>query len=241
VETPNLIADPTPRPIADYLDVLTRELDFDRALSRRVRDEIADHLHESMAHDAAESDDEARARYAVERFGAPRELAAAFAATALARQAKTIGLLMMLVEVGIYVAMKGRVLWWGINPALHGSDLLAAFIMAARVVFWVAVVLGLAGWLASGRLGAAGLRGLAGRRWLKRCLVLCATVTGAVVVLVALDAALVSMRVLATAWSSALVVPLLFMAAELTLAAILAIHVVELAQRTASASSLLRS
>jgi hypothetical protein len=239
VETSNLIAAPTPSPIADYLDALTRELRFDPALSRRVREEIADHLHESMAHDAGACEDE-RARHAVERFGAPRELAAGFAAAALARQAKAIGVLMMLVVLGIYVAMKARVLWWGINPALHGSDLIAAFVMVGRGVFWLAVVVGLAGWLYSGRLGAAGRGGTAARCWLRRCLALCGIVTAAVITLVVLDAALVSMRVLATAWSSVLVVPLLFMAAEVILAAILAIHVVELVQRTASASTLLR-
>jgi hypothetical protein len=236
VETPHLTA----QPVADYLDVLTRELRFDPSLSRRVRDEIADHLHESMAHDAAD-DDAARARRAIERFGAPRTLAAEFAAAALARQARTIGLLMMLVVLGIFLAMKARVLWWGVNPAMQGSDLIATFIMIGRGVFWFAVVVGLSGWLYSGRRGAAGLRGLAGRRWLRRCLALCAAVTLAVATLVILDAVLVSMRVLATAWSSALVVPLLFMAAEIVLAVILASQVVELVQRTASASTLLRS
>ena len=59
-----------PSAVADYLDILRRELSYDPALSRRVRLEVEDHLWEAAANeggDAAEAQ-----RRTIERFGDPR-------------------------------------------------------------------------------------------------------------------------------------------------------------------------
>jgi hypothetical protein len=59
--------------------------------------------------------------------------------------------------------------------------------------------------------------------------------------MVALDAAFISLRLTASAWSTQLIVPLLFIGAEVTLAAILAVHLLDMMRRTTSAAALLRS
>jgi hypothetical protein len=64
--------------VADYLDVLGRELGYAPLLSRRVRLEVEDHLWEAAANeggDAAEAQ-----RRAVEKFGDPQEIARQYAA-----------------------------------------------------------------------------------------------------------------------------------------------------------------
>jgi len=54
--------------IPDYLESLARELDFDRSLSRCVRQEVEDHLWEAVAADATGNTPQAQQR-AIASFG----------------------------------------------------------------------------------------------------------------------------------------------------------------------------
>ena len=228
-----------PSLIAEYLDALASELRFDPPLCRRVRAEVEDHLCESVAADPAGASGEA-ARRAIERFGPPRDLAGQFAVASLARQAKAGGILVMLIVLGTFAAMKGRVMWWGPSQTVQSPELVTTAITVMRGVFWLAVVIGLAGWAYSARAKVPSSLGSVGRRWLRRCLILCAVATAAVVAMVTLDAMLVAFRLMASAWSAAHVIPLLFIGTELTLAAILIVHLLDVMHRTSATSALLR-
>jgi hypothetical protein len=59
--------------ISEYVDVLAARLSFDRSLSRRVRQEVEDHLREAVAVDPAGSALEAERR-AIARFGDPLDM-----------------------------------------------------------------------------------------------------------------------------------------------------------------------
>jgi hypothetical protein len=103
---------PQRSPVADYLGALTRELGFDRPLAHRVRQEVEDHLWEATAANG-DSSIEAQAR-AVRCFGEAREIASQYAALSLLRQARRSGAIIVLASGALYIAMKGRVAWYGL-------------------------------------------------------------------------------------------------------------------------------
>ena len=103
---------PQRAPVADYLDALTRELSFDLPLAHRVRQEVEDHLWEATAADG-DASIEAQAR-AVRSFGEAREIASQYAALSLLRQARRSGAIIVLASGALYIAMKGRVAWYGL-------------------------------------------------------------------------------------------------------------------------------
>ena len=99
-------------PVADYLDALTRELSFDRPLAHRVRQEVEDHLWEATTANG-DTSIEAQAR-AVRSFGEARVIAVEYAALSLLRQARWSGAIIVLASGALYIAMKGRVAWYGL-------------------------------------------------------------------------------------------------------------------------------
>ena len=108
-----------PALVADYLDTLTRELSFDPALARRVRQEVEDHLHEDAAGDASV---EAQQR-AVRNFGDAREIASQYAALSLLRQTRRTGAVVVLAVAAIYLTMKSRLAWYGLMQWMLSADL----------------------------------------------------------------------------------------------------------------------
>ena len=70
--------------IPDYVETLVRELDFDRSLSRSVRQEVEDHLWEAVAADSTGDMLEAQRR-AIADFGDARAIAAQFGNVSLVR------------------------------------------------------------------------------------------------------------------------------------------------------------
>ena len=96
--------------IEDYLDRLSRELDFDRALSCRVRQEVEDHLWEAVAARST-GDAVAAEQRAIASFGDARAIAAQFALVSLARQSRRAAAAAVLVIAAVFVAMKVRVAW----------------------------------------------------------------------------------------------------------------------------------
>ena len=83
--------------VADYLNLLGRELSYDPLLSRRVRLEVEDHLWEAAANeggDAAEAQ-----RRTIEKFGDPREIARQYAALSIFSQIRRVAFIVVLTPV----------------------------------------------------------------------------------------------------------------------------------------------
>src|SRR5215468_8184598 len=100
-----------PRLIDDYVERLARKLDFDRSLSRRVRQEVEDHLREAVAADTT-NDVAAAERRAVANFGDADAIAAQFAVTSLATRSRRMSGASILGIAAIFIVMKGRVAWY---------------------------------------------------------------------------------------------------------------------------------
>src|SRR5215469_17977758 len=134
-------------PVADYLNALTRELGFDRPLAHRVRQEVEDHLWEATA---ANGDSSVAAQTrAVRCFGETRDIASQYAALSLLRQARRNGAIIVLASGALYIAMKGRVAWYGLMQwALSGTLQPVGKVVLAvdRASYILAFVLGAIGW-----------------------------------------------------------------------------------------------
>jgi hypothetical protein len=138
---------PQRAPIADYLETLTRELSFDRSLAHRVRLEVEDHLWEATTV-SGDTSTEAQAR-AVMSFGEAREVAGQYAALSLLRQARRSGAIIVLASGAIYIAMMGRVAWYGLMQWALSDTLRAAGKMVLaidRAAYVLAFMFGAVGW-----------------------------------------------------------------------------------------------
>jgi hypothetical protein len=229
--------------IQDYLDRLSRELDFDRSLARCVRQEVEDHLWEAVAADPTGNMLEAQRR-AVANFGDARAIAAQFAVVSLARRSRQAGVAAVLVIAGIFVAMKARIAWyaaaqWAISDDLRVISRPVG--MIDRYAFWLAIVAGLGGWayIRSREIPVALLP--AYRRQLQRFFLLCSTATAALVVSVISDAVLTALSFRGTVLSLESVVPIFSMAIEIACVGMLAVHIRGATQRAASAAALLKT
>jgi hypothetical protein len=226
--------------IENYLEVLTRELDFDRSLSRCVRQEVEDHLWEAVAADRSGDSFEAE-RQAVANFGDARAIAAEFAVVSLARHSRRAGIAALLVIVGVFVAMKARVAWYAAMQLAISEDLRAAgsfVITIDRYAFLSSVVIGLGGWIyiQSRRIPTA--FDPAYRRQLRRFFLLCGAAAAALAVSVISDAVLTALQLSGTGFSVEFLVPILSMAIELVCVCILISRIRGVAQRAASTAAL---
>ena len=111
-----------PSPVADYLHELGRELAFDPALSRRVRQEMEDHLQEAATAEPTEPTINAEKR-AIMRFGTPQKIAEQYRIVWLYRRMKRTGLFALCAVLVAFGTMAGRVVWygrtqWNIGPNL---------------------------------------------------------------------------------------------------------------------------
>ena len=231
-----------PNPVADYVEALTSALRFDPALARRVRREAEDHLREASDRDGepcAESE-----RRAVAAFGDAHALARQFAAAALLAQTRRVGAITLAALAGIYLAMKGRIAWYGLVQWRLREDLQA--INAVGV--WLdrhAFILALAGavvacgYIAT-RRAPAELHRAFGRE-LGRCVGLCAVAAGALSGVVAIETVLTGCRLYAAELSAAAAVPALSLAAELALMGVLVSYIRAAVRRARCAASLLES
>lgn len=136
-----------------YLDALADALRFDPPLAARVVEEVGDHLECALAAEADGADPDATdaggaAARVIARFGAPRRIAAQFAALALEQQADRLWRLAALVALVAFAAMGLR--RWHLDPVEMDSDPLALAALALdRLAFIAALLLGLwGGWLA---------------------------------------------------------------------------------------------
>jgi hypothetical protein len=229
--------------IQDYLDGISRELDFDRSLARCVRQEVEDHLWEAVAADPAGNLLEAQRR-AVANFGDARVIAAQFAVVSLARQSRRAGVAAVLVVAGIFIAMKARVAWyaatqWAISDDLRAVGGLVG--MVDRYAFLLATIVGLAGWLYIRSREIPAALHPEYRRQLHRFFVLCCTAAAALAVSVVSDAVLTALNLRGTELSAASVVPIISMTIEIACVGMLVFHIYGIAQRAASAAALMKT
>lgn len=226
--------------IENYLEQLGRELDFDRSLSRCVRQEVEDHLWEAVAANRSGNSYEAE-RQAVANFGDARAIAAEFAVVSLARHSRRAGIAAVLIIVSVFIAMKARVAWYAAMQLAISDDLRAVgkiVIAIDRYAFLASVVVGLGGWIyiQSRRIPAA--FDPAYRRQLRRFFLLCGAAAAALVVSVISDAVLTALQLRGTGLSAEFLVPILSMAIELGCVGILIFRIRGVALRAASTAAL---
>jgi hypothetical protein len=129
--------------IDDYLSGLRRDLAFDRALSRRVCEEVEAHLRDAAESDPAWPSAEAERR-AIARFGAARDIAAQFASDSVKRQTSRTWLILLAAVFATFLAMRLRVMW------LEGVDDPVSMLapLVDRYGFVAAVSAAVIGWWA---------------------------------------------------------------------------------------------
>jgi hypothetical protein len=226
--------------IADYLDRLSRELDFDSALSRCVRQEVEDHLWEAVAADPAE-DRLAAQRRAVANFGDARAIAAQFAVVSLARYSRRAGIAAVIVIAGIYVAMKARIAWYAAAHWAVSDDMrmVRGFVaMIDRYAFLLSVLVGLGGFIYICSRETPAAFDPAYRRQLHRFFLLCSAAAAALVVSVISDGVLTALQLRGAGLSVTSLVPLFSMAIEIACVGILVGHIRGVTLRAASTAAL---
>jgi len=227
--------------ISNYLDALADALSFDRSLSRRVRQEVEDHLRESVAGDPIDDRLEAE-RHAVANFGDPHVLAAQFAVVSLARRTRRVGVAVALAIAGVFGAMKARVAWYGVVQWTMDEEaraLGARVLSIDRFAFWSAAVVGLGalGYINRGRIPSVFHPGC--RKELRRALLLCVSATGFLVVSVMSDGVLTALR-LGADLCPASVIPIISMAIEIVCVGVVIFLILDTMRRAASTEALPR-
>jgi hypothetical protein len=229
-----------PTPISDYLDTLTSELSFDPPLARRVRLEVEDHLHEAAAGDASV---EAQQR-AVRAFGDAREIARQYTALSLLRQTRRTGAIVVLAVAGIYLTMKSRLAWYGLMQWMLTADLQdygRLGLAINRCTFTLALLLGIAGWVYIGSRQVSATFHTAYRDQLRRGLAIAMAAACPLILSIVTDTVMTGLRLSSVQAGALALVPLLTIAAEMTLAILLVTEIYKTVRRAGRASSLLSS
>jgi len=226
--------------IADYLERLERELCFDRSLSRGVRQEVEDHLWEAVAADPAGNTPQAQRR-AIESFGDARAIAAQFAMVSLARQSRRAGVAVVLIVAGVFIAMKARLAWYAAAQWALGSDVRAVGGLVSQVdryAFWLAIMVGLGGWLYIRSRQIPAVFDPAYHSELRRFSLLCTATAAALAVSVVSDGVLTALLLHGIELSAAFVVPIVSMAIEIGCVGILVVQIHRVTRRAASTAAL---
>jgi hypothetical protein len=229
--------------IADYLERLAHELDFDRSLSRCVRQEVEDHLWEAVAADPAGDTSESQRR-AIANFGEARAIAAEFAVLSLARQSRRTAFVAVLGIAGVFVAMKARIAWYGAMPWAVSDDLRAASALVAlidRYAFLSALVIGLGGWAYIQSRKTPAAFDPAHRRQHRRFFLICGAAAAALTVSVISDALLTALRLRGTEFSATSLVSILSIAIEIACVGILVFQIRRVALRATSTAALMQT
>ncbi len=226
--------------ISDYLDLLGRELGFDRSLSQCVRQEVEDHLWEAVVADPAGDTSEAQRR-AIANFGDARAIAAEFAVISLARQTRRAAVAAVVVIAGVFVTMKARVAWSAAIPWLISDEMRAVGAIVAsidRYAFWSSVVVGLGGlaYIQSHKIPAA--FGPVYRRQLRRFFLLCGAAAVALIVSVASDSVLTALRLSGTEFSAISLLSIVSIAIEIASVGFLVFQIRSVTLRAAFTAAL---
>jgi hypothetical protein len=228
--------------ISEYLDTLTRELSFDPSLARRMREEAENHLQETIASDPTEAMIEAERR-AIDRFGAARDIAAQCAIPSLLKQAKTAGAATTLITIGVLIAMKSRLVWYGATGRIAGDgpdldSVRAILVSVDRFSFWCALLIAIGGWAFIGIARRPNATSTVWRNRLQQSLFLCAAATVAVIITVTADATLTAIKLFPAGWSASFFFPFLTVGLEAALAIVLVIQIRVTMHRLASSARL---
>jgi hypothetical protein len=221
--------------IAHYLTALTDALRFDRRLACAVRQEVEDHLYETLAADP-QPDRAAAERQAVARFGEPQRIAAEFAVIALARRTRRDCAAVIVAVAAALLAMKARIAWyalqqWSIQE--HWRALANAVLQIDRFAYWLAVILGIGAF-------ALILVGPGRQKRLRGAFLCSAAAIGALVVTVISDGVLTTLQLDMTLRAGSLP-PLAAMALEIAAAGTSVFLILDTRRRAALAAGLLRS
>ena len=234
---------PKPGPVADYLDRLTRELSFDPPLAGRVRQEVQDHLCEAAAA-MGDSSIEAQGR-AIRDFGDARDIASQYAPLSLLRQARRSGAIIIVASGALYLAMKGRIAWYGLMQWALSDNLQAVgkIVLAIdRSAYILAFLLGAVGWayISTRRVSPRFDAGC--RAQLRLGLLLAIAATCAMLVSVIADTVVTALRIVEERPPVFVsLIPLLSIAVEVAFAAVLVTALGKALRSTLRASSLLSS
>lgn len=227
--------------ITTYADVLAAKLGFDRSLSRRVRQEVEDHLRDAAA--AVPADDVSEAeRQAVTKFGDPQEIARQFAVVLLAKKTRDAGATGILVIAGVFAAMKARVAWYTVtqwtlcDSARATGRIVGLFDTCA---FWLSVILACAAFAYIGSRAIPASFHAAYRRELRIFILLGAAAATALAVSVIGDGALTALRLLGTEWSEKFLIPISSLTIEIVSAGVLIFQLRIVVSRIAGATALL--
>jgi hypothetical protein len=229
--------------IAAYAELLAGKLDFSPSLSRRVRQEVQDHLWEAAAAGPTGNECEAVQR-AIANFGDPHVIAAQFATAWLARQRWKVGVTVILVISAVFVAMKARVTWyaaaqWGLSDEVRAVAKSVGLIDACA--FWLSVVVGIvACTLVVRRVPSAALSSAHCTR-LRHLLLLSAVSAAALSVSVIGDGVLTALRLVGREFSAEFLIPISSMVIEIVCAGILIFSVRSIVVRMAHTTALLKT
>jgi hypothetical protein len=234
---------PPPAPVADYLDTLTRALSFDRPLAHRVRQEVEDHLCEAAA-ETGDGSIEAQRR-AIRNFGDASEIASQYAALVLQQQVRRSGAVIVVASGVLYLAMKGRVAWYGLMQWALSENLrpVAKIMVAVDVSAYVlAFLLGAVGWAYISSRRVAPRFHADCRTQLRRGLLFAVAASCPMLVSVMADSAVAIFRILQEQPPVAVfAVPLLSIGVEVAFAAVLVTTLGKALRNTLRASALLSS
>jgi hypothetical protein len=226
--------------ISAYLDSLASALSFDRSLSRCVRQEVEDHLREAVAADPAGQGLEAEYR-AVANFGDPHLIAAQFAVVSLTKRSMRLGIALILVIAGVFVAMKARVAWYAAIQSVISDDMrpIRGIVgLIDRCSFWLSVFVGIAAWVYISTRRSPTAFDPAYRKRLRLFFLLSLAATGSLIVSVMSDVVLTALQLAAAGVSAEFVVPAVSMAIEIAGAAIIVFQIRDITRRATSASAL---
>jgi hypothetical protein len=228
--------------ISDYVDALARALSFDRALARRVRQEVEDHLGEAVAADPG--DRREAERRAIANFGDPDVIAAQFAVVSLARRTRRVGAAVILVIAGVFLTMKARIAWYAVTQWIMRDDLRAigAFVGSIdRYAFWLAVLVGIAAFAYIGSRRVPNRIDVAFRRQIRRSFLLCATATTLLALSVASDGILTALQLLGPDLCADAIIPVVSMAIEIACIGVLMFQIRGMMRRASPTAALPRA
>jgi hypothetical protein len=225
--------------VADYLDLLGRELSYDPALSRLVRLEVEDHLWEAASN---EGDDIEAQRRTIERFGDAREIARQYAALSIYSQIRRVAVIVVLALIGIFLSMRGRGAWyslmqWGLSDQTQFIG--AIGLSVTRYAFLLALAVGLAGcaYIASRRAPVKLHQAYCEQ--IRRSTMFCMLAGYALLASVAADVVLTTLHMVGTTFSVAALIPVLSAGAEIALLGLLFLNIRVAIRRTDLVSSFL--
>jgi hypothetical protein len=229
-----------PEIIAAYAASIAGRLDFDPSLSRRVRQEVEDHLWESMSTRASNGLE--TAQEATARFGDPQALAAEFATMWLAEQTRKLSAAAVLLVLALLLIMKARLAWYGIAQWTLNAELRTVGLTVGLVdiyAFWLAVTCVVAGWayLFGYRIAAS-----CAAQCRRFCHVVCLTSVSvlALMVSVTCDVVLTALRLVGRDFSAQALIPLASVAAESALIGVLVLKICSLATRMPRTTALVK-